>query len=208
MGEQLSLKAAIPLAEILATCRKNVSNTGPWVVSLNQIVNKQSSCWQCQASEQSYHVIEIPTKGAHWLAKKGRDIECLSRLQFTIHAVYLLLPNHIEYMAIFVYKSNIWDAKCAWATIFILHLWMNVPKKQPTFLGRKCFTQVGLELNDLLRTIPCHVWCRIPPHEFWWSHTETKFSVAVHYILRFFFFNSPPQPIVFPLPVILLFKNR
>ena len=30
MGEQLSLKAAMPLAEILATCRKNVSNTGPW----------------------------------------------------------------------------------------------------------------------------------------------------------------------------------
>ena len=29
MGEQLSLKAAIPLAEILATFRKNVSNTGP-----------------------------------------------------------------------------------------------------------------------------------------------------------------------------------
>ena len=29
MGEQLSLKAAMPLAEILATCRKNVSNTGP-----------------------------------------------------------------------------------------------------------------------------------------------------------------------------------
>ena len=32
MGEQLSLKAAMPLAEILATCRKNVSNTGPWGV--------------------------------------------------------------------------------------------------------------------------------------------------------------------------------
>ena len=31
MGEQLSLKAAIPSAEILATCRKNVSNTGPSV---------------------------------------------------------------------------------------------------------------------------------------------------------------------------------
>ena len=30
MGEQLSLKAAMPLAEILATCRKNVSNTGLW----------------------------------------------------------------------------------------------------------------------------------------------------------------------------------
>ena len=29
MGEQLSFKAAMPLAEILATCRKNVSNTGP-----------------------------------------------------------------------------------------------------------------------------------------------------------------------------------
>ena len=29
MGAQLSLKAAMPLAEILATCRKNVSNTGP-----------------------------------------------------------------------------------------------------------------------------------------------------------------------------------
>ena len=29
MEEQLSLKAAMPLAEILATCRKNVSNTGP-----------------------------------------------------------------------------------------------------------------------------------------------------------------------------------
>ena len=32
MGEQLSLKAAMPLAEILATCRKNVSNTGPWIL--------------------------------------------------------------------------------------------------------------------------------------------------------------------------------
>ena len=31
MGAQLSLKAAMPLAEILATCRKNVSNTGPWI---------------------------------------------------------------------------------------------------------------------------------------------------------------------------------
>ena len=29
MGEQLSLKAAMPLAEIIATCRKNVGNTGP-----------------------------------------------------------------------------------------------------------------------------------------------------------------------------------
>ena len=29
MGAQLSLKAAMPLAEILATCRKSVSNTGP-----------------------------------------------------------------------------------------------------------------------------------------------------------------------------------
>ena len=29
MGAQLSLKAAMPLAEILATCRKNLSNTGP-----------------------------------------------------------------------------------------------------------------------------------------------------------------------------------
>ena len=36
MGAQLSLKTAMPLAEILATCRKNVSNTGPstgWPVS-------------------------------------------------------------------------------------------------------------------------------------------------------------------------------
>ena len=35
MGEQLSLKAAIPLAEILAMCRKNVSNTGPCVGGIN-----------------------------------------------------------------------------------------------------------------------------------------------------------------------------
>ena len=35
MGAQLSLKAAMPLAEILATCRKNVSNTGPWT-SMNK----------------------------------------------------------------------------------------------------------------------------------------------------------------------------
>ena len=34
MGAQLSLKAAMPLAEILATCRKNVSNTGPWSVDI------------------------------------------------------------------------------------------------------------------------------------------------------------------------------
>ena len=36
MGEQLSLKAAMPLAEILATCRKNVSNTGPWIEPPNR----------------------------------------------------------------------------------------------------------------------------------------------------------------------------
>ena len=30
MASQLSKKAALPLAKILATCRKNVSNTGPW----------------------------------------------------------------------------------------------------------------------------------------------------------------------------------
>ena len=30
MEVQLSLKAAMPLAEILATCHENVSNTGPW----------------------------------------------------------------------------------------------------------------------------------------------------------------------------------
>ena len=33
MAEQLSLKAAMPLAEILATCRKNVSNTGPCIAA-------------------------------------------------------------------------------------------------------------------------------------------------------------------------------
>ena len=33
MGAQISLKAAMPLAEILATCRKNVSNTGPRTVA-------------------------------------------------------------------------------------------------------------------------------------------------------------------------------
>ena len=33
MGAQLSLKAAMPLVEILATCRKNVSNTGPSVAT-------------------------------------------------------------------------------------------------------------------------------------------------------------------------------
>ena len=33
MGAQLSLKAAMPFAEILAMCRKSVSNTGPWVVT-------------------------------------------------------------------------------------------------------------------------------------------------------------------------------
>ena len=37
MGEQLSLKAAMPLAEILATCRKNVSNTGPWADELQRV---------------------------------------------------------------------------------------------------------------------------------------------------------------------------
>ena len=31
MASQLSKKAALPLAKILATCRNNVSNTGPWV---------------------------------------------------------------------------------------------------------------------------------------------------------------------------------
>ena len=30
MASQLSKKAALPLAKILATCRNNVSNTGPW----------------------------------------------------------------------------------------------------------------------------------------------------------------------------------
>ena len=45
MGEQLSLKAAMPLAEILATCRKNVSNTGPcswtqfWLALSHQLTN-------------------------------------------------------------------------------------------------------------------------------------------------------------------------
>ena len=32
MASQLSKKAALPLAKILATCRNNVSNTGPWVL--------------------------------------------------------------------------------------------------------------------------------------------------------------------------------
>ena len=41
MGEQLSLKAAIPLVEILATCRKNVSNTGPWPASSHYLIQ----CW-------------------------------------------------------------------------------------------------------------------------------------------------------------------
>ena len=36
MGAQLSLKAAMPLAEILATCRKHVNNTGPWVTTMTQ----------------------------------------------------------------------------------------------------------------------------------------------------------------------------
>ena len=36
MGAQLSLKAAMPLAETLATCRKNVSNTGPCILLLKQ----------------------------------------------------------------------------------------------------------------------------------------------------------------------------
>ena len=31
MGAQLSSKAVMPLAEVLATCCKNVSNTRPWV---------------------------------------------------------------------------------------------------------------------------------------------------------------------------------
>ena len=33
MASQLSKKAALPLAKILATCRNNVSNTGPWISS-------------------------------------------------------------------------------------------------------------------------------------------------------------------------------
>ena len=39
MGAQLSLKAAMPLAEILATCGKNVGNTGPWCHSLSKTLN-------------------------------------------------------------------------------------------------------------------------------------------------------------------------
>ena len=37
MVSQLSKKAALPLAKILATCRNNVSNTGPWDEHVGQI---------------------------------------------------------------------------------------------------------------------------------------------------------------------------
>ena len=50
MGAQLSLKAAMPLAEILATCRKNVSNTGPRLIN-------------CKVDTTS------PVYDSHWLEK-------------------------------------------------------------------------------------------------------------------------------------------
>ena len=40
MGEQLSLKAAMPLAEILVTCRKDVSNTGPWLIDVHDCTDR------------------------------------------------------------------------------------------------------------------------------------------------------------------------
>ena len=45
MGEQLSLKAAIPLAEILATCRKNVSNTGPRKTAQDRKVGRSQAVY-------------------------------------------------------------------------------------------------------------------------------------------------------------------
>ena len=71
MGEQLSLKAAIPLAEILATCRKNVSNTGPW-----PFVITFPKCQKCGAL-------------THW----GRVTHiCISKLTI-IHSDNGLLPE-------------------------------------------------------------------------------------------------------------------
>ena len=49
MASQLSKKAALPLAKILATCRNNVSNTGPCVATVEgndyALANKMAICW-------------------------------------------------------------------------------------------------------------------------------------------------------------------
>ena len=46
MAAQLSKKAALPLAKIFATCRNNVSNTGPWVTTCSLIETE----WHIYAS--------------------------------------------------------------------------------------------------------------------------------------------------------------
>ena len=45
MVSQLSKKAAPPLAKILATCRNNVSNTGPWAIPHCLLHNEAETKW-------------------------------------------------------------------------------------------------------------------------------------------------------------------
>ena len=68
MGEQLSLKAAMPLAEILATCRKNVSNTGPWWLWRNSLntMSWSSTCLTTQVGISLWYIHYSLCKTITW----------------------------------------------------------------------------------------------------------------------------------------------
>ena len=77
MVSQLSKKAALPLAKILATCRNNVSNTGPW----RQIGTRPSATvmltwlWQCNVTQFILHNIHIALQLLHRLFGKSREFD-------------------------------------------------------------------------------------------------------------------------------------
>ena len=85
MASQLSKKAALPLAKILATCHNNVSNTGP--------------CWIARPSNPGGNPIT--------------PVECVS-LSFRTHPgvlafiAYILCPNEIEMaFGLFIWHNKV-----------------------------------------------------------------------------------------------------
>ena len=150
MGEQLSLKAAMPLAEILATCRKNVSNTGPWNAGNRNVA------FTFTTSNN-----EVGTNGRKFVLIV---FSCSDSYNFP------LAPTHYSDDIMSAIVSQITGASLVWkhqspaslAFVRGIHLWpMDSPHKRP--VTRKMFP-----FDDVIMEKPVLNWGMV------WNRTDRK----------------------------------
>ena len=103
MGEQLSLKAALPLAERIATGSRRFTNTGPWHIPFRFIITRSNRTWyfinlQLQWLKQiinpslnKQNTLHISPSRASYAVSIVRILKKIDRVIMAAHRIWLHL---------------------------------------------------------------------------------------------------------------------